>query len=75
MDALSKKVNKDYFFHCIVAVDPDGPATGKVEAGWAIASVGGRTVGQILSPFDRSRLIALSRFDNPVTTVTLAVRP
>ena len=23
MDALSKKVNKDYFFHCIVAVDPD----------------------------------------------------
>ena len=23
VDALSKKVNKDYFFHCIVAVDPD----------------------------------------------------
>jgi hypothetical protein len=23
VDALSKKVNKDYFFHCIVAVDPN----------------------------------------------------
>jgi hypothetical protein len=23
VDALSKKINKDYFFHCIVAVDPD----------------------------------------------------
>jgi len=26
VDALSKKVSKDYFFHCIVAVDPDQPA-------------------------------------------------
>ncbi len=25
VDALSKKVNKDYFFHCIVAVDPGMP--------------------------------------------------
>lgn len=25
VDALSKKVGKDYFFHCIVAVDPAGP--------------------------------------------------
>ena len=23
VDAISKKVNKDYFFHCILAVDPD----------------------------------------------------
>ena len=25
VDALSKKVGKDYFFHCILAVDPDAP--------------------------------------------------
>jgi hypothetical protein len=25
VDALSKKIGKDYFFHCIVAVDPDDP--------------------------------------------------
>lgn len=24
VDALSKKIGKDYFFHCIVAVDPEG---------------------------------------------------
>ena len=47
----------------VVAVDTDGPATGKVEAGWAIASVGGRTVDQILGRFDRSNLTALSRFE------------
>jgi carboxyl-terminal processing protease len=47
----------------VVAVDPDGPAMGKVEAGWTIASVGGRTIDQILSRFDRSQLTALSRFE------------
>jgi len=25
VDALSKKIGKDYFFHCIVAADPDDP--------------------------------------------------
>lgn len=28
VDTLFKKVSKDYFFHCIVAVDPDQPAYG-----------------------------------------------
>jgi carboxyl-terminal processing protease len=57
----------------VVALDPDGPATGKVEAGWTIASVGGRTVDQILSRFDRSQETALSRFES-WRTLTAYVR-
>jgi carboxyl-terminal processing protease len=47
----------------VVAVDPEGPASGAVKPGWAITSIDGRTLDQMLGPLGGPTDPPLARFE------------